>query len=164
MVSSVTNSLNYLYAASFSEVPRTSALTPKNGLDALKRIQPELPGQVVDPTGRQPQQGRDQQGYGRFEAFDERQPNLADYVRPKPALSPADEMALFAVDMAAANNAPAIAAPPIRVQDASYVQETAQEERQQDRLAQRKQSYVAQLYAQTGDITFSSESLIRQAA
>lgn len=170
MVSSVTNNLNYLIGASFAEVTRTGAL--KSGkaaeaLDALKRITPDLAGQQVDQVGNELQQDS-RSNQGRFGTFDDRQPSLSDYVRPKTSLSPSDEVALFAVDASApATSAQGgLAQPQVRVQQASFLKEVEEQAQQQlqDQTSRRKQSYVAQLYAQTGDITFSGDRFVNQAA
>lgn len=169
MVSSVTNSVNYLVAATFSDVARANAVgNPKaaSALDALKRITPELPGQQVDQVGQQSQQGGRSGQQGRFGAFDERQPSLSDYVRPKLALAPSEEMALFATDLA--NQATPVAAPiqppQIQARQASFLEDTVAEEQVQEQASRRKQSYVANLYAQTGDIAFSGDRFVNQAA
>ncbi len=166
MISSL-NSLNQLYAASFSDITRVNAVTPVKGnaAEALKRIAPELPGQIIEPASRDQQnQGRNQ---GRFNPFgDDKQPSLGDFVRPKPTLAPSDEMALFALNEAdSINIAAQVQQPTISLEKASYLAATqAQQEQARDHLSQRKQSYVAQLYAQTGDITFSADSVVNQAA
>lgn len=167
MVSSVTNNLNYLIGASFAEVTRTSALRSgkaAEALDALKRITPDLAGQQVEQAGNELQKDS-RSNSGRFGTFDDRQPSLSDYVRPKTSLSPSDEVALFAVD-AATSTQGGLAQPQVRVQQASFLKETEDQAQQQlqDQTSRRKQSYVAQLYAQTGDITFSGDRFVNQAA
>lgn len=164
MVSSVGNSLNSLFASSFSEVTRTTALTnPKSAaIDALKRIAPELPSQAVEAHGGQQQNEGKTGQQGRFGGFDDRQPSLSDYIKPKATISPADEAALFSIDPALF--AQTIKEQPSRAPQASYLLQNASDERTQEQLSRRKQSYVAQLYAQASDITFSSDSFVNQAA
>lgn len=168
MVSTVTNNLNYLAGTSFSEVGRTGAIKngkPTEALDALKRITPDLAGQQVEQVGNELQQdGRDSQG--RFGTFDERQPSLSDYVRPKVALAPSDEVALFAVDGTAASEQDGVAQPQVQADQASFLKgkEDQAQQHLQDQISRRKQYYVAQLYAQTSDITFSGDSFVNQAA
>lgn len=168
MVSPVSNSLNSLFAASFSDVTRTTALTnptKTTALDALKRIAPDVPSQAIQGAGQQAQQQGQGTNQGRFGTSDERQPSLSDYLRPKPSLAPADEVALFTIEPGEAAFVPQIAPfSAVQAKAPSYLAQTVEEEQVQDQTSRRRQSYVAQLYAQTGDIAFSSDSVVNYAA
>lgn len=168
MVSPVSNSLNALFAASFSDVTRTTALTnpnKTNALDALKRIASDLPSQAIQGTGQQSQQQGQNPSQERFYTGDERQPSLSDYLRPKPSLAPTDEVALFTIEPGEASFTPAqVPFASVQAKTPSYIAQTVEEEQVQDQTSRRRQSYVAQLYAQTGDIAFSSDSFVNYAA
>lgn len=164
MVSSVTNSLNYLVSASFSDVGRAASVKGEKtteALEAIKRITPDIAGQQIG--GKLPQSESGSQG--QFSVSDERQSSLSGYARAKISLGPADEAALFSVDAGSAAPDGATQSQ-AELQHSLFTEQVTEREQLQvqEQIARRKQSYVAQLYAQTGDITFSGDRFVNQAA
>jgi hypothetical protein len=164
MIAPVNNSLNGLLAA-FSDVNRTSSLTPQTRnipIEQTRRIAPEQlrdrPEISEDVLSKQSRSGA-----GRYGLPDERQPSLASFAKPKPLLAPSDEAQLFARAEDTVNAATQTKKSAERPID-SELAKLANLAQPQASIEQRRQSYVAQLYAQTNDITFSSDRILNQAA
>jgi hypothetical protein len=166
--------MNYLFTASFSDVsgvapygkPKPAIfppVAPIAGDESKSESSQGLNSRTTSqeqPTERKVADKQMQTG--------ERPARFNDYTRPRPSLSPADEATLFAED--ASNEQDANLSFSF-TQAASGYTAFSQSAKQPDterqslnNLAKRKQSYVAQLYAQIGDITFSSDNIVNQAA
>jgi hypothetical protein len=146
MVSSITSGINALFA-SFSEI------------EALRAARAGQSGHTSKNTDSLAvtQDAPSRRNNGSFAALREREPSLANLGRPKATLSPVDELALFSENAA---DAP-VEEYPVGLRESNAVETPSSA---QYNLQLRKPSYIAQLYAQTNDITFSSDTLYRQAA
>jgi hypothetical protein len=146
MVSSINSGLNALFA-SFSEI---EAL--KNA--RVPTIAPATGGDVGSATPDQ----SSRKSQTPFVPQVSRESSFGDIARPKATLAPADELALFAEN--GELETAADEAYPVGLRDSGTPEPTAQ----QYNFQLRKPSYVAQLYAQTNDITFSTDTILKQAA
>lgn len=164
MVTTVTNTLNALFASSFSDVRRTNAALDQRQIDvnALNRVTAQTP--VEQPSDSTSNLTRRQQQQSLLRFLDERQPRLNDFVRPRADLNPADEVALFSLPPEVASSASTLSGSTLTNLDREEIITRAQQNAANDAAALRRQSYVANLYAQTGDITFSSDRVLNQAA
>ena len=168
MISPINSSLN-AYLASFSELSRTSALhaqTRALPVEPTRRItpeqlreQPEIAQDVLSERGKQNQ--------ARFGLPDERRPSFADFTKPRALIAPSDEAQLFAAANEVVSEAiqiSRITTESSRQADFAHMAHVQQEQATQSQLSLRRQSYVAQLYAQTNDITFSNDHVVDHAA
>lgn len=156
MVSSVTNNLNSLFA-SFSDVGKVTAPQAQAPVDPLQRVTGAPARETLDEARqRQQQQGRNGQSGERFSLPDERQATLASFTRPRPLMAPSEEMAVFAQDESA----------PARPSAQEVLNNSAASAQLQVAPAapQRRQSYVANLYAQANDVVFNGDRTLNQAA
>lgn len=149
MVSPI-NNLNALFA-SFSQFEvgkpaRVTPTTPSIVQEAVEGLQNDL-----SKSGRSPN----------FQALLERESRFGDLTRPKASLAPSDELALFAENAQATVSTAPVEEYPVGLREGSEVSAEAQTYNFQ---LSRKPSYVAQLYAQMNDITFSNDTLYKQAA
>lgn len=163
MVASTSSSINALFATSFSDVRKTSALVDQRlaEIGALNRAVSQTPvEQASDSTNNQSK--RQSQAFQRF--IDERQPSLNDLAKPRAELNPSDEVALFSLPPEVANFASALSGSALTNSEREEIISRAQQAAANDSASLRRQSYVANLYAQTGDITFSSDRVLNQAA
>lgn len=162
MVSAITSGLNSLFA-SFSELNKVAPNNLRPPVDNAKRITPEQARETIDGYAQQQQNRGKSQQSPRFNLPDDRQPSFASFSRPQVALNPADEVALFSLLQAA----DAEAEKPLDFLELSQElppQGIALPSVQDNPQSRRRQSYVAQLYAQTNDIAFSSDKVLNQAA
>lgn len=161
MVSAINSGLNSLFA-SFSELNKVAPNTLRPPVDNAKRIIPEQARETIDGYAQQQSRNKSQQST-RFTLPDERQPSFASFSRPQVALNPADEVALFSLQQAADTEAEN-ASDALKLSQELPSQATTLPPIQDNPQSRRRQSYVAQLYAQTNDIAFSGDKVLNQAA
>lgn len=166
MVATINTVLNQLLASNFSDVTKAARTLPKelfpltSGNDAAQAQNkvPALSEQSADNQQRAA-------GYQQQQA---RQQSLKDLNRPQVALSPSDELALFASPEAAAASTGEI------VQSSFVSDETNRARRQalvntgrdnlNDVLKQRAQQAVSSLYARNNDIVYNANPIVSEAA
>ena len=163
MVASITNSINALLATSLSDARRTAALVDERQAEigALNRVVNQTPVEQASDNANN-QSRRQSQAFQRY--VDERQPSLSDLARPRAELNPSDEVALFSLPPEVASYASVLSGSTLTNTVREEIISRAQQAAANDSASLRRQSYVANLYAQTGDITFSSDRVLNQAA
>lgn len=154
MVSSVNTNLNSLFA-SFSDVTKVTAPQAQFPVDPVKRVTTTPEREALNEAAQR-QQGRNRQAADRFGLPEERQATFASFTRPRPVMAPAEEMALFAQ---AADAPVQVTAPQSPDRSAELTQPPAASP-----VVLRRQSYVANLYAQANDVVFSGDRSLNQAA
>lgn len=155
MVSSVNNSLNSLFAT-FSDVTKVTTPQAQAPIDPVKRVTGTPEREALNEAGQRQQQGRNRQSTDRFSLPDERQATFASFTRPRPLMAPSEEMALFAQEPAKSTQAPP--------QEKAANSATEAQLPVAEKTPQRRQSYVANLYAQANDVVFNSDRTLNQAA
>jgi len=165
MVSSIYSDLNTIFAASFSQVAKSTGVIPAktNALEQT-RSATQAPRDVVDSITQDEARNSRRNTPQRFSLPDERQPTFASFNKPQIQLNSADEMQLFALEDTDAAPAQAGELPQVGSEALAGGFSSGQVSATTDQLSRRRQNYIAQLYARTNDIAFSSDRVLNQAA